>query len=270
MQKQHKRIPSPFGWIGGKVKLAKEIVSLIPSDHSLYVEVFGGGLSVLYAKEKLKTPRYREIVNDINSELINLHRKIQTRPESLSSELSRMLVSREIFYHLKKGHYKPRNDIERAAYYYYLITQSFGSKKENFAMNAKHRRPKDIYRGFHAWAQRLRFVTIENMSFEKLISTYDCKEAFFYCDPPYFGTEHYYKNTGGFGIDEHIKLRDSLKGINGRFMLSYNDCDVVRDLYKDFCIVSTKDIKYTLSSRESKSVREIYIGNYELQCQSPG
>jgi site-specific DNA-adenine methylase len=58
------KLKAPFGWVGGKSKLAKDIVSLFPQ-HTTYVEVFGGALSVLYAKERSKV----EVVNDINSEL---------------------------------------------------------------------------------------------------------------------------------------------------------------------------------------------------------
>lgn len=43
------KLKAPFGWVGGKSKLAQSIVSLMPP-HKRYIEVFGGGLSVLYAK----------------------------------------------------------------------------------------------------------------------------------------------------------------------------------------------------------------------------
>lgn len=76
---QTTKIKAPFWWVGGKSKLAKDIVDLIPQDHRKYVEVFGGALSVLYAKEKSKL----EVVNDINSELVNLHRAIRTNPQTL-------------------------------------------------------------------------------------------------------------------------------------------------------------------------------------------
>ncbi len=260
-----KRLLCPFGWVGGKSKLAKDIVGLIPQ-HMLYIEVFGGALSVLYAKPKfLPNRKYREVVNDINSELINLHRQIQTHPETLQKYLSNMLISRDIFNSIKKGLYTPANDTERAALYYYQITQSFGSKGDNFAMSAKTRGPKDIYKSYAVWSQRLRFVTIENMSFDKLIIEYDRPEAFFYCDPPYIGTENYYKLPKSFTIDDHIRLRDMLSNIKGKFLLSYNDCDVVRDLYKDFYITQTKDITYSLCDKGNKSVKEVFITNYAVK-----
>ncbi len=100
------------------------------------------------------------------------------------------------------------------------------------------------------------------MSFEKLIQTYDGPDAFFYCDPPYFGTEHYYQNTDGFGRDQHILLRDMLANSQGQFLLSYNDDPFIRELYKDFTCKTSKELDYTLRGSSHKKVREVYISNY--------
>lgn len=255
------KLRAPFAWIGGKSKLADDIVAMMP-DHRLYVEVFGGALNVLYRKP-VPTGRNAEVVNDINGDLVNLHRMIQRRPETLSHYLQRMLISREIFYDTLSVRLKPQSAIERAAFYYYLLTQSFGSKGTTFAMNAKSRRPKDIYRSFHKWSQRLKFVTIEHKSFEQLIREYDRPDAFFYCDPPYVDTESYYKDTGGFGEAEHRLLAELLHGVQGKFLLSYNDHPMIRELHNGFKITSTREIDYTLrGANHCKRVQEIVITNY--------
>lgn len=255
----------PFGWVGGKTQLAKEIVSLIPEDHNLYVEVFAGALSVLYAKKSPNRITYREVINDYNEELINLHRCIRKYPETLQMYLNQLLISRTLFEDIKNGKCKPRNDIERAAFYFFRIRLSFGKIGDTFAMNAKHEKPNSIYTNFFKWAKRLKFVTIENMDFEKLIKTYDRKEAFFYCDPPYFETEIYYKNSS-FNLEDHRRLFETLKNIKGRFLLSYNDCDYIRELYKDFNIIQSREIEYTLQGMiNTKRVKEIYITNYKVK-----
>jgi len=142
---------------------------------------------------------------------------------------------------------------------------SFGAKGDNFAMSAKSRKPKNIYRDFLKWSQRLKMVTIENMDFEKLITNYDREESFFYCDPPYVSTESYYKNIKTFDLDDHKRLYRALKQIRGKFLLSYNDTPFIRDLYKDFTIIESGEIQYTLGKNvygKSKKVRELFIMNY--------
>lgn len=229
----------------------------------MYVEVFGGGLSVLYAKEKPQTGRYREVVNDINADLINLHRQIQKRPESLSFYLNQLLISRHIFNAIVKNKYHPRNDIEKAAYYFYLLSQSFGSKGKHFAMSAKSgRTPKNIYKSFQVYANRLKLVTIEQLPFTDLITKYDQKETLFYLDPPYVGTESYYSNTNGFGTKEHLELATILKSIKGKFILSYNDTKYIRELYQSF---KTKEIQtsYTLNGKaRNNKAQEVLICNF--------
>lgn len=292
------KLKAPFAWVGGKSRLAKDIVSLMPP-HRCYVEVFGGALSVLYAKPSVedilaqrakkrlslkkneedmqnevsafiertckgqtRVDKLTEIVNDINDDLINLHRIIKTRPKSLHATLSSMLVSRTLFDGIKQGIIKPKNDIERAAFYYFLITQSFGGKRKSFILG-KSRPPKNIYKDFMKFSQRLKRVYIEHMDFRKLIATYDSKDTLFYLDPPYFATEHYYEIKGGFGESEHRDLAVILQGIQGKFILSYNDCEFIRSLYKDFYIMETKKIQYSLNVKSTKRVQELLIMNFK-------
>lgn len=85
----------------------------------------------------------------------------------------------------------------------------------------------------------------------------------FYLDPPYVGTENYYKNTNGFGIKEHKLLNELLKNIKGKFMLSYNDCELVRELYRGFNIKELK-IRYSLNNNvlKRKESKEVLIMNF--------
>jgi DNA adenine methylase len=160
--------------------------------------------------------------------------------------LAYLPVSREIFYDIKEGRTKPKNKLERAAFYYYLLSTSFGSKRGHFAMSKSQAR-KNIYRNFSVWSQRLKGVTIENLSFEALIQEYDRSGTLFYCDPPYVGTEGQYELEDGFGLAEHRKLAEILRGIKGNFVLSYNDCPLVRELYEG-CKFREVEVRYTLGA----------------------
>ncbi|MDR0666767.1 MAG: DNA adenine methylase, partial [Campylobacteraceae bacterium] len=180
----HNPRKSAFGWVGGKSKIADTIIAEF-AEHKTYVEVFGGALSVLYRKERSQI----EIVNDIYEELVNLHLTIRNRPQSLRACLNTMLVSRDVFSLLKNKKIEPRNDIERAAFYFYRTVLSFGSAGDNFAMPKKRRAIRNIYGTFKLFHNRLKSVCIENMDFAKLIQNYDAESTLFYVDPPYVGTE---------------------------------------------------------------------------------
>ncbi len=57
---------SPFKWVGGKSRLRKQIVAMLPA-HTCYVELFAGAAWVLFAKP----PSEVEVLNDIDQELIS-------------------------------------------------------------------------------------------------------------------------------------------------------------------------------------------------------
>ena len=89
------------------------------------------------------------------------------------------------------------------------------------------------YIDFSVYSKRLKSATIENLSYKQLIEQYYSLYTLFYFDPPYVNTENYYKITNGFTMIDRLNLAQILKSIKAKFMLSYNDCKIVRDLYTD-------------------------------------
>ena len=77
---------------------------------------------------------------------------------------------------------------------------------------------------------KLRYVLNSREDFDLIASLHKRGLFFFYCDPPYFATENYYKDVG-FKTKDHIRLRDSLMDIKGKFLVSYNDCPEIRELW---------------------------------------
>ena len=189
--------------------------------------------------------------------------------EELQNELKYVLNSREDFDEVKAFLDKAyvENDVKRAAYFYQLIRYSYASGLTSFGSQ-----PHDIRSNFPIIEQahrRLAKVVIENKDFEKLIRQYDRPISFFYLDPPYFDTEKYYKNVGegGFQKEDHIRLRDTLLGIEGKFLLSYNDCEYIRELYNapGITIESYNRIN-NIKQRYDNGAQfpEILIANYDM------
>lgn len=109
-------INSPIRWVGGKSRLRKDIIPLIP-DHSCYVEPFAGGAWVLFGKK----PSPVEVLNDIDGELINFFQVLKHQPEELIKSFEWELVSRAEFERLAQLDPSTLSALERAHRFYYII-----------------------------------------------------------------------------------------------------------------------------------------------------
>lgn len=245
---------SPITRIGGKKLLRKTICEHFPENFDRYIEVFGGAGWVLFYKDKHAN---LEVYNDADGELVNLMRCIKYHAGELQRELNGYCNSRELFEDAcTQINVRGFTDIQRAARYFYKIKISFGANGRQFGCNTKN-----LSKSIDCLAdvqQRLlaNSVVIEHKDFENLIKVYDRPMAFFYCDPPYHTTEKYYDVQ--FTEADHIRLFNTLAAIKGKFLLSYNDDDFVRDLYKDFNIAPVE----RNNNLSSGKFNELLITNY--------
>ena len=253
-----------MSWIGGKKALRDEIISRFPTDCKRYIEVFGGGGWVLFHKAPGND---FEVYNDRNPNLANLYRCVRDHPDELIAELTYALNSRTDFDYIRKVMKTPTEipDVKRAAYFYQLIRYSYASGLDSYASQ-----PHSMWNNFplitNACA-RLQKVVIENKDFEKLIDQYDRPESFFYCDPPYFETEDYYEDVG-FTKADHERLADRLSSIEGKYLLSYNDCPEIRELYESrgARIESISRLSNIAQRYEAgKQYDELIISNYDTK-----
>ena len=250
-----------MSWVGGKKALREAITMRLPSDCDRYVEVFGGGGWVLF----YKSPSKFEVYNDFNPNLANLYRCVRDYPEELCKELTYTLNSRTDFDHVRKTISSKTviPDIKRAAYFYQLIRESYASGLDSFGAQ-----PHSMWRNFpliHQAAKRLQRVVVENKDFAKLIAQYDRPNTIFYLDPPYYETEDYYEDVG-FTEKDHVRLRDALVNIKGKFLLSYNDCPEIRELYSmpGIMIESTTRLSNIAQRYDAgKQYPELLISNYD-------
>lgn len=243
---------SPIPWIGGKSQLKKIIIDSFPEDksYSRFIDVFGGGGSILFAKDKHAD---LEVYNDANSNLVNFFRCLKYHRQELQREIRYYLNSREMFLDCRQNiDMSGFTDIQRAAMFYVLIKISFGADICSFSCNKK-RLNTDV---FECIEHRLDGVVIEDKDFENLIKVYDRKTALFYCDPPYHKTERHY--TVKFTEEDHNRLCKALHNIQGKFVLSYNDDDFVRELYKDFNITAVE----RNNSLSQGKFKEVIIKNF--------
>ena len=240
---------APFGYFGGKSKLAKQIIKLLPK-HRCYVEPYCGAAWVLLKKP----PSEVEILNDLSGELVNFWRTVQNHPEEFLRCLDFSIVSRRIFEEEKQREVRGLTEIQRAVRFYYIQKLSFGARRDypSFSVSVSSpprmnhgRLRKDIQR-LH---DRIRRAYIEDLPALKVIERYDRTDTFFYIDPPYWGRRGYEYLMAPSDYDD---LRDILRDIKGKFILSLNDCFEVRTLFADFQIEPI-DAIYSVSQGQGNS-----------------
>jgi DNA adenine methylase len=247
-----------ISWIGGKKLLRNKILEQFPgeNEYDKYIEVFGGAGWILFAKEKHAE---LEVFNDANGELINLYRCVKYHSEALQKELEWNLVSREQFFDYREQiQVRGLTDIQRAARFFILIKNSFGTDLKSFGVRGRNLDNAIDY--LSIVKDRLKSTVIENKDFEKLIKTYDRNKSLFYLDPPYYETEKYYDVC--FIKEDHVRLKEALDNIKGKFVLSYNDSDYIRNLYADYNIIETDRQNNLLCKSSSERYKELIIKNY--------
>ncbi|WP_313152082.1 DNA adenine methylase [Lacrimispora sp.] len=246
-----------ISWIGGKKLLRKKILEQFPDPDSYdrYIEVFGGAGWLLFSRDK-HAPM--EVFNDVNGELINLYRVVKHHPEALQKELEWLLMSREQFFDELNRNTRGMTDIQRAARYFCIIRESFGANLHTFRSSARDMQKAVDY--LKEVSGRLNRVVIENQDFERLVKTYDRSGALFYLDPPYYEAEKYYPDR--FNPEDHERLRKCLGGIKGKFILSYNDCQQIRDLYEGYTLVEVERLDNLVTKSVSRKYKELIIKNF--------
>ncbi len=269
-------INSPFKWVGGKSRLRKYIISILPS-HTCYVEPFGGAAWVLFGKERSDV----EVLNDIDQELINFFRVVKTQPEEFIHTFDLALVSRAEFERLAELDLASATSLERAHRFYYLIMAGWGGELDyprfqTSIQDGGHGNRligalKGLRQRIEPVHERLKTVIIECLPWEGLIERYDRDGTVFYLDPPYPGNGcNYYHNMRD--RREHELLAGRLRKAKAKWILSSYDAPEVHEMYDDYYITPIRAFSGMQTKKKRGSTRvenvEVLITNYDPEKYS--
>jgi len=249
-----------FPYPGGKGRHAEWIISQM-ADHERYVEPFCGSAAVFFNKEPVSS----EVLNDVDGNIVHFFDILRDRTEELLEYLELFPFSYAEHERIMADYYDgrfPDDPVERAAEFYFLRYSQFGSKAKRHSgfardgSSVQKSRAKSYVNSqsqLRSAADRLMDAVIESKDFEWVIDYYDHPDALFYCDPPYRGTEQIYE-SGDF---DHLRLLKVLRGIEGKFVLSY-DHDVEQ---RDWWSVS-KDSRYAINRGGRENTEYLHM-NYD-------
>lgn len=265
---------TPITYYGGKQKLAKLIVKNIP-EHHLYGEPFVGGAAIFFEK----APSTIEVINDTNAEMINFYRVVQEQFVKLKDMVNITLHSRRSFDDASYIFNRPHlfDPIQRAWAVWTLAAQGFaglidGSWGYDRTRNTTTKKITNKRESFTSeYAIRLQNVQIECTDAIRIIESRDSKTSFFYCDPPYVGSNcgHY----DGYSQQDFDNLLKTLSKIKGKFLLSSYPNKNLNEIknkmgWFQLEVKQTVSVANNNSKKGQKAKTEVLTANYPISIES--
>lgn len=266
-------------WVGGKRQILDKIQKYVPKNITTYYEPFVGGGAVLFDIQPSKA-----VVNDINSELINLYQIIKDNVEDLIEDLKKHKNEEDYFYQVReldrdKARYSLLTPIERASRVIFLnktcynglfrvnrageFNTPFGNYKNPNIVN------EETLKAVSKYFNKAN-ITFLNKDYEEVLKGAR-KGAFVYLDPPYDPVSDTASFTGydkgGFNRDEQTRLKRTCDKLNEKgikFLLSNSATDFIFELYKEYKI-ETIQAKRAINSDPNKrgEINEVLVRNFE-------
>ena len=258
---------TPIRYAGGKSKAYKiitEYIPRLPYPKRIISPFLGGGSLESKWSSELDIPVYGF---DIFDALINFWSVLLSRPNDLADRLRELKPTKEEYENIKEillrwdytqdmlkdwhtDYYKREpielSDLDAAAYYFFNHNLSYGPMYLGWMSK--------IYQSQTKWDKMTHYIgsyqnpnlEVCKASFDEIIPNYP--DDLIYLDPPYYLKKDddnkmlkgMYPNCNidvhhtGFN---HELLRDLLHNHKGTFILSYNNCETIREYYKDFTLV---------------------------------
>lgn len=212
-------LPSYFGYLGSKSGFCSKLNQRYPREaaHSHCV-LFAGGLGDFLGKPKARF----NIVNDIDSDVIETHATVAAQPAAVMSELEKLRPCRSLFIRLRDlrdtAAWHELSAAERAAAFIFLVKGSVNGNMRAFSISTKARPTYNPHFDLRPYATKFDGVTFENLHWRDLLNRLVFKPTevtlSLYADPPYVtsDTEKHYRFN--FDSTEHVLLARTLTRIN--------------------------------------------------------
>jgi len=250
---------SPLRYPGGKTRaiklLEEEIQTRYAQRKTLLSPFFGGGSYELFLQSK----GYTVYGNDLFQPLAIFWKTIQSSAtEVVNAVKQRGAITKEIFLEFRRTIMNLTDPIEVAAAYYIVNRCSFSGATfcGGFSQQAATGRLNK------SALERLQSVNLTGITF----SSKDClsflsehpetPDTIVYADPPYYIETYIDGNHGDMHESfDHIGFRNALVQRND-WILCYNDCDYIRNLYAGHPI---KSVSWSYGMNAKKESSEVFI-----------
>ena len=238
---------TPFARVGNKTKILKDILQVIPT-HKKYIEAFVGSGAVFFAKEKVD----KSVINDLDENIYNLF--------NLLPNISSNKEDYNFIKGVKEIQEYVNQDYERIEDQFYkrllIMCNTFCclGKGKIYKEASQHTKFNHIKK----YQEKLQNTKILNKDYKKVIEEEDEEDAFIFLDPPYENSKQLYKND----TMDFVEMASILKNVKGKFLLTINDSDNIKDTFKGFYIKEIEVKAYGNSALGNLNRKELFITNY--------
>ena len=242
----------------------------------------GGALFYRVYNHHIKSKTY--VLNDVNSELMNVYRVVRDRVHELISKLLEFqdCHSQHFYYEIRARDRNPdfvsSDNVERAARFIYLNKTAYNglyrvnAKSEfNVPFGAYDRPNICDETNLLLCSQCLQDTQLLCGDFTRVLKHIQPRD-FVYLDPPYIPlseTSSFTSYTSdSFSTDEHLRLRnfcDQIDELDAFFLLSNSDTKITREIYAGFSKTESIPSRRTISAKVSgrADVSELLVRNFK-------
>ena len=257
---------SPLRYPGGKTRACKIIEDVILQhfDMTCYDTIispfFGGGSFEFYLQNKYGV---KLIVNDKFTPLYHFWKQVKLNKKLLCEELRKLKsVSKEQFMAYRNTIMDLNDNVLQQAIQYFVVNRcsfSGSTLSGGFSEEASSKRftPSSINK-----IEALDFTNIEiyNNDFYDFVNdfTNNNNKTLLFLDPPYYleNKSKLYGNNGDMHEGFNHQLLFELLNTKKNWIITYNNCEHIRNIYKDYTII---DVNWSYGMNTSKTSSEIII-----------
>ena len=244
----------PFGTFGGSYHYARRLVPMIPK-HTTYVEPFAGAAALLHAKD----PSDKEVIADIDSDVVFLHRAIKAMTAERVEQLKRFEWKCTEDSFAKARDMQPTNDLERFYKLVFVRTHARDCRPDGTHPAGNHLGSTTNPEKYLRAAERLKKVSILQQDYRTTVRQHDGPDSFFFLDPPYPG--EWYDKDAAIDVGAFAEV---LKGIKGRFIAVLNDSPEHAEAFRKVGHIFRLMVREASGTGGAKKASRLFCTNFKV------
>ncbi len=267
-------IKSPLRYPGGKSRAVKFLSRFFPEDFKeLREPMFGGGSVTFYWVQKRPSARF--VAGDINYDLYCFWKVLKEDKDRLIKEIRRVKETykdgRALFEEIMSRRGEELDESQRAVDFFILNRITFSGTVDCGGYSEQAFRKRFTWSSIERLElahEVIRKVELHFGDYEELLNA-GGEDVVVFLDPPYYSAQRskLYGKRGDLHTEfDHERLLKLVKNCKHRVLITYDNSDYIRNLYKDFYMVEW-ELSYGMTNYKQERIRvgsEILIANFPI------